>query len=105
MGSQTLEEKIDAILHMDRPQNASKLHMLIGCVYHYRVRVEKACSNPLEPHMQTAFNKMSVLMAANTLAAYSNHNKRFNAHTDASDFQLGVCIVQEGQLHTFTVSC
>ncbi len=45
--------------------------------------------------MQQAFDKMHLLMAANVLAAYLDHNKRFNIYTDASDFQLGACIIQE----------
>ncbi len=36
-------------------------------------------------------------MAADALAAYLDHNKRFNVYTDASDFQLGACIIQEGR--------
>ncbi len=47
--------------------------------------------------MQKAFDKMRLLMAANALAAYPDHNKRFNVYTDASDFQLGACIIQEGR--------
>ncbi len=35
-------------------------------------------------------------MTANALAAYPAHNKQFNVYTDASDFQLGACIIQEG---------
>jgi hypothetical protein len=42
--------------------------------------------------MQQAFDKMRLLMAANALAAYPDHNKRFDVYTDASDFQLGACI-------------
>jgi hypothetical protein len=45
--------------------------------------------------MQQAFDKMRLLMAANALAAYPDHNKRFNVYNDASDFQLGACIIQE----------
>jgi hypothetical protein len=45
--------------------------------------------------MQQAFDKMRLLMAADALAAYPDHNKWFNIHTDASDFQLGACIIQE----------
>jgi hypothetical protein len=48
--------------------------------------------------MQKAFDKMRFLMAANALAAYPDHNKWFNVYTDASDFQLGTCIIQEGRL-------
>ncbi len=48
--------------------------------------------------MQKEFDRMSLLMAANALAAYPNHNNLFNMCTDASDFQLGMCIIQEGRL-------
>jgi hypothetical protein len=36
-------------------------------------------------------------MAAGALAVYLDHNKRFNVYTDASDFQLSACIIQEGR--------
>ncbi len=36
-------------------------------------------------------------MAADALAAYPDHNKWFDVYTDASDFQLGTCIIQEGR--------
>jgi hypothetical protein len=44
------------------------------------------------------FNKMLFLLAANALAAYPAHSKQFDVYTDASDFQLGACIIQEGRL-------
>ena len=47
--------------------------------------------------MQTAFDKMRQLMTADALAAYPNYNKRFDVFTDASDFQLGSCIMQDGR--------
>ena len=47
--------------------------------------------------MQQVFDKMHLLMAADALAAYPDHNKRFDIYTDASDFQLGACIIQEGR--------
>jgi hypothetical protein len=40
---------------------------------------------------------MRLLMAADALAAYPDHNKWVNVYTDASDFQLGACIIQEGR--------
>jgi hypothetical protein len=51
--------------------------------------------NPIKwtDEMQQAFDKMHLLMAANALAAYPDHNKRFDVYTDASDFQLGACII------------
>ena len=46
--------------------------------------------------MQTALNKMHALMAADTLAACLDHNKLFDVYSEASNYQLGACIVQEG---------
>jgi hypothetical protein len=40
---------------------------------------------------------MCLLTAADALAAYPDHNKRTDVYTDASDFQLGACIIKEGR--------
>ena len=40
-------------------------------------------------------------MAADVLAAYPDHNKRFDVYTDASNYQLGGVIVQDGFPVTF----
>jgi hypothetical protein len=98
---------------MDRPCNATELRMFIGCVNYYRdmwpsrAHVLKLLTDqsglkkktPIKwtDEMQQAFDKMHLLMAADALAAYPNHNKRFDVYTDASDFQLGTCIIQEGR--------
>jgi hypothetical protein len=105
------KKKIDAILHMDHPCNATELHMFIGCVNYY-CDMWPSCAHILKPltdqsglkkrapikltdNMQQAFDKMRLLMAANDLADYPNHNKWFDVYTDASDFQLGACITQK----------
>jgi hypothetical protein len=104
-------KKINAILHMDCPPNTKKLCIFIGSVNYYR-DMKLSWTYILEPltnqsdlkkrvpinwtdEMQKAFDKMHLLMAADALAAYLDHNKRFNMYTDASDFQLGTCIIQE----------
>ncbi len=40
---------------------------------------------------------MHLLMAIAALAAYPDHCTRFDIYTDASDFQLGACMIQEGR--------
>ncbi len=98
---------------MDRPRNATELRMFIGYVKYYRnmwpshahilkpltdqSRLKKRAPINWTKEMQQAFDKMRALMAANALAAYPDHNKQFDIYTDASDFQLGACIVQEGR--------
>jgi hypothetical protein len=93
------------------PCNATELRMFIGWVNYY-CDMWPNCAHILKPstdqsglkkkapikwtdEMQKAFNKMHLLMAANALAAYPHHNKRFDVYTDASDFKLGACIIQE----------
>ena len=98
---------------MDCPRNATELRMFIGCINYYRDMwpsrahilklltdqsdLKKRASIKWTDEMQQEFDKMRMLMAADALAAYLNHNKRFDVYTDASDFQLGACIIQEGR--------
>jgi hypothetical protein len=96
---------------MDRPRNATELRMFIGCVNYYR-DVWPSCAHILKlltdqyglkkkapikwtDEKQKAFDKMHLLTAADALAAYPNHNKRFDVYMDASDFHLSTCIIQE----------
>eukprot|EP00956_Cyclotella_meneghiniana_P028622 scaffold67268_cov42-Cyclotella_meneghiniana.AAC.1 len=98
---------------MDRPRTPKELRRFIGCVNYYR-DMWPSRAHVLKPltdraglkkgeklnwtdEMQTAFDKMRLLLAADALAAYPDHNKRFDIYTDSSDYQLGACIVQEGR--------
>jgi hypothetical protein len=87
--------------------------MFIGCVNYYcdmwpsrahilnpltdQSDLKKKAPIKWTDEMQKVFNKMCLLMAVDALADYPNHNKRFDVYTDASDFQLGACIIQEGR--------
>jgi hypothetical protein len=59
-------------------------------------RFKKESSHKWTDEIQKALDKMRLLMAADALAAYPDHNERFDVYPDASDFQLGTCIIQEG---------
>jgi hypothetical protein len=75
---------------MDCPCNATELGMFIGCANHYRdmwpsrahilkpltdqSNLKKRAPIKWADEMQKAFDKMRLLMAANALAAYPNHN-------------------------------
>jgi RNase H-like domain found in reverse transcriptase len=48
------------------------------------------------PACQQAFEAIKALMAKDAFLWYSDHNKRFDIYCDASDFQLGTAILQEG---------
>jgi hypothetical protein len=102
---------------MDAPSNLKQLRGFIGMVNNYRdiwphrahtlaQLTEKAGApkkGTKQPKfvwteaVQTAFERMQAMMAADVLCAYPNHNRPFDIYTDASDYQLGSCIMQDGK--------
>ena len=46
---------------------------------------------------QKSFNKIKRIVARNTSLIYQDFNKRFGIPTDASEFQLGAVISQDGK--------
>jgi hypothetical protein len=96
---------------MDHPCNATELRMFIVCVNYYhgmwpshahilkpltdQSGLKKKAPIKWTNEMQQVFDKMCLLSAVDALAAYPDYNKRFNVYTDASDFRLGACIIQE----------
>ena len=47
--------------------------------------------------MSKAFNKIKQIVAGNTLLIYPDFNECFDIHSDASNFQLGTVIIQNGK--------
>ena len=111
-----MEKKIDAILKMQPPTSLKLLRGFIGMVNYYRdmwphrseilapltahtgapKKGEKQSPFVWTPDMQKAFDQMRTFMAADVLCAYPNHNKPFHIYTDASNYQLGACLMQDG---------
>ena len=86
----------DAMLKMQPPTSLKLLRGFIGMVNYYRDMWPHR-SHILAPltEMQNAFNKMKALMAADVMCAYPDHNKPYHIYTDASNYQLGACIMQD----------
>jgi hypothetical protein len=99
---------------MDCSCSTTELRMFIGCL-NYNCDMWPSRAHILQPltdqsglkkkyllngqmKCKKGFDKMRLLIAANALAAYLDNNKWFNIYTNASAFQLGACIIQEGRL-------
>ncbi len=111
------KKRIKAMLRMHPPTSPKLLRDFIGMVNYYRdmwphrlhilapltakkgapKKGEKPPSFQWTSEMQKAFNQIKALMATDVLCAYPDHNKSFHIFPDASDYQLGACIMQEGK--------
>ena len=100
---------------MQPPTSLKLLQGFVGMVNYYRdmwprrshilARLTKHTGAPKKgekqpkfnwtPEMQNAFDEMKTLMAADVMCAYPNHNKPYHIYTDASNYPLGACIMQD----------
>jgi hypothetical protein len=108
-GLKPWRKKVDAIITLERPQTVTQLRSFIGAVTFYRDMFPKR-SHHLAPltaqvgkkiinwtaECQTAFNTVKALLIKDAFIRYPDHNKPFHIYCDASDYQLGAVIVQEG---------
>ena len=104
-------------MNLDKPKTRKELRSFIGIVNYYRdmwphrshimppltsmtgtlAKGKVAQKFIWTDKMQKAFEQTKALIATDTLAAYPNHNKPFEIYMDASDYQLGAVIIQEGR--------
>jgi len=109
-GVKPLQKKIDSIIAMQAPTNLKELRSFIGLVNYYRDMWPKRAHTlaPLTqltgaktftwgPEQEQAFKAMKAIVATDALLHWPNHNLPFDIETDASDYQLGAVIKQNGR--------
>ena len=110
-GIKPLPDKVKAILKIDTPRNRKELRSFIGIVNYYRDMWIKRSHvlAPLAgltsskakwqwgPQQQAAFDMAKRIIAKEVMLAYPDFNKPFVIHTDASHYQLGAVISQDGK--------
>jgi hypothetical protein len=106
-------KKVEAILNIRSPRTLRQLKSLLGMVQYYRDMWPKR-SHILAPlttasstknqkkfkwteEMEDAFTEMKKIMAQEALLALPDYTKPFQVYTDASGFQLGAVLQQEGK--------
>jgi len=110
-GLKPWKKKVDAILALERPKTAKQLRSFLGAINFYRDMYPRrshvlapltAMSGirkgtiPWDDACQKAFDHMKALLAQDVFLRYPDHNKPFHVYTDASDYQLGAAIMQDG---------
>ena len=95
---------------MRAPMNVKELCSFLGMVMYYR-DMWPYCSHILAPltalvkskkfqwgpEQQKAFDEMRFLMVTDCVLVFPDHNKPFMVESDASNYQLGAVIKQEGR--------
>ena len=110
-GIQPQPKKVEAILRLQAPKNKRQLRHFLGMVNYYR-DVWRQRSHILAPlsaltskdvpytwgdEQQTAFEEIKRVMSSETLLTFPDFNKKFHVYADASKYQLGAVIVQDGK--------
>ena len=110
-GIQPMKKKVEAIMNIAEPKNRRELRGFIGTVNYYRdmwikrshvlaplaALTSKNVKWEWGPKQQAAFNMAKRIMAREVMLAYPDFTKPFQIHTDASHYQLGAVISQEGK--------
>ena len=98
---------------MERPSTVTEVRSFIGMIQYYRdlwprrshilqpftdiSSGKKGQKIKWTPALEEAFKDIKKMVCQQTLLTYPDWNKPFDIHTDASDYQLGAVISQEGK--------
>jgi Reverse transcriptase (RNA-dependent DNA polymerase)./Integrase core domain. len=107
-GIKPWNKKIQPILALKEPKNKHELRSFIGMVTHYKDMWKNRAHilSPLtdltknvqyiwEKKHQKAFEDIKSVISTDVLLTYPDHNKPFDIHTDASNFQIASEISQD----------
>ena len=105
-----MKKKVEALLRMQEPQNKKQLRRFIGGINYYKTMwsqrshvlaplLELTGDAPFVwgPRQELAFKEMKALLMHDFLNAYPDLNLPFDVYTNASDYQLGAAIIQNGR--------
>jgi len=110
-GIKPVYDKVKAVMKIAEPKTRKELRSFIGVVNYYRdmwVRrshvlaplaalTSKSTKWKWEDQHRKAFAMAKRIIAKETLLAYPDFNKPFQIHTDASHYQLGAVVSQDGR--------
>ena len=109
-GVKPWRKKVDAILQLHPPTNVKQLCSFLGMVNYYcdmwprRTHVLAPLtaltgkpSFTWTTDCQQAFDQMKALVSSDALLAFPDHTQPFDVETDASEYQLGSVIKQNGR--------
>ena len=114
-GVQPMPAKVEAILNMEEPKTKTQLRAFIGLVNYYRDMWRRR-SHVLAPltgltsknvpwkwgeEEKKAFHETKKIISKEAMLAFPNFNEEFVIYTDASKFQLGGVITQNGKALAF----
>ena len=107
-------KKVDAILLFQPPVNVKQLCSFLSMVNYYcdmwprhthvlapLTKLTGKCTFIWTPTHQKAFEHMKALIAADALLVFPDHSLPLDVETDASKYQLGFVIKQQGHLVTY----
>ena len=112
-GIQPQPKKVEAILRLQPPKTVRQLRTFLGMVNFYRDMWRRR-SHVLAPltklvgknsktkfvwgtEQQNAFDEIKRAMSRETLLSFPDFSKEFHIYADASDYQLGSVIMQNGK--------
>ena len=110
-GIQPMKNKVAAIMRIGEPKNRKQLRSFIGVVNYYRdmwlrrshilAPLASLTSDKVKwewgPKQSAAFAMAKRVIAREAMLAYPDFSKPFTIHTDASHYQLGGVISQDGK--------